>query len=239
MNTLSQNLSDRFDFMGLNDNSLSQLYEIAHTLWLLTCCKKGWTPSDTSRQVMINILEVYNKVDAYHYGLQTAWNRILATPLNSVKELANCLRSTNEMDSRWGYDDLAINVKHPHIALLTEEEARIGIIVLSQQIAWGVPKQLASALRVADIIVSHRPDIISDEILESLLTGLSQLKQQTAISTDDTVDSASEKGDLRVCAASLAKKMYQSKLYGNRPEILKDWMTTISDQNEFAEIRNV
>ena len=239
INSLSQNLANHINFMGLRDQSLSQLHEIAHTLWLLTVCKKGWIPSDINRQVLINILGIYDKVGVCHYGLQTAWHRMLETPLNSIKELANCLRSTEERNSRWAYEVLATSLYHPQFALLTEKEIHAGITVLSQQIVWGVPKQLASALRVAEIFVKRRSDLISDEILESLLTGLSQLKQQTVINTDDTVESASDKGNLRVCAASLAKRMQEAKLHGNRPEILDEWLTIINDENEFAEIRNV
>lgn len=239
LNVLSQNLSNRVDFMGLKDKSLFQLYEIAHTLWLLTVCKKDWIPSDANRQVLTDILGIYNKVGVCHYGLQIAWHRMLETPLNSIKELAICLRSAEKRNSRWAYEVLATSLYHPQFALLTEEEIHAGITVLSQQIVWGVPKQLASALRVAEIFVNRRADLISDEVLESLLTGLSQLKQQTVINIDDTVESASDKGNLRVCAASLAKRMQEAKLHGDRPEILNEWLTIIKDENEFAEIRNV
>ena len=109
---------------------------------------------------------------------------------------------------------------------------------MAQQIAWCIPKQLVAALQTAVTVVEHQPDLLSSDLLELLLTGLSQLLPQTVITIDDTVESASEKGSIRKAAAILARKMHRANLCGERPEILEGWLKIFQNNNEFAEIRN-
>ena len=69
--------------------------------------------------------------------------------------------------------------------------------------------------------------------------GLSQLLEQTRISSDDTVATASEKGDIRRWAVVLATKLNAEEISKEGQEVLNCWRTVSQDKDEFAEIRNI
>ena len=145
----------------------------------------------------------------------------------------------NKDVSEWGYKILAVAVRYPEYNLLSEREISDGIFELSRQILWRADTRLSLALQVMAVVVEFQPNLISDSVLSSLLIGLSFLAQQTTFSASDTVGDASEKGDLRVRAAILAKWLNEKGLYGMRPDSLKMWMAIIDSNEEFAEIRNI
>ena len=105
--------------------------------------------------------------------------------------------------------------------MLPDDELCIGLEVVAQQIAWGVPKQLAAALQTVSFAAEYRPDLLTTHPMELILTGLSQLLEQTRISSDDTVATASEKGDIRRWAVILATKIDAGKISKDGQEILK------------------
>ena len=153
--------------------------------------------------------------------------------------LVEHLCAPNKDVSEWGYKILAIAVRSPEYNLLPECEIREGIFELLQQILWRADTRLPLALQVISMAVEFQPELISDSILSSLLRGLSFLAQQTTFNESDTVNGASEKGNLRAYAATLAKWLNEKKLYGKYPEVLKMWMTIINSNEGFAEIRNI
>ena len=131
-----------------------------------------------------------------------------------------------------------LQIRKPKLALLEDSAIRTGLDTCAQQIAWGVPKLLAFALQALTLAAIHKPELISYNALEAILSGISQMEKQTKIGVEDTIESACTKGHIRENAAALARALNRGKLCGDRPEILAKWMDIIRDKDEFAEIRN-
>ena len=212
---------------------------ISHSLWLITQNTSSWIPTEEDKSNMSRILNICDIVPINHYGIKSSWYRRLETEHPQSNNLIEYLCTPNKDVSEWGYKILAIAVRHLEYNLLTEHEIRDGIFELSQQILWRADPRLPLALQVMAVTVEFQPNLISDSILSSLLIGLSFLAQQTIFNENDTISDASEKGDLRVHAAILAKWLNKKKFCGEYPEGLKTWMTIIDSNDEFAEIRNI
>ena len=238
IDSLSGSLSKSDDFMGVKSRAVSQVYNIMRSLWILTAYKEDWRPTAQDRQTMTRIITICEQGNIFHHGLRSLWSNLLGLSFSAENEFSRCLRSVNEKCSFHAYDVLSCAICHSAIPLLSTSEVKTGITVMAQQIAWCIPKQLVAALQTAVTVVEHQPDLLSSDLLELLLTGLSQLLPQTVITIDDTVESASEKGSIRKAAAILARKMHRANLCGERPEILEGWLKIFQNNNEFAEIRN-
>lgn len=225
--------------MGISNLVSDQFYEIGYALWFLAAGRTGWSPSGETRERMRSILETYRRAGICPFGLLAVWNPILDVPFDVEKELTQCLRSQNEQCAYGAYESIACAARYSSHSLLSEEELQNGVTILAQKIMWGAPGQLDSALQAAITVLNYRPDLITENILEALLTELALLRQQTLIDANDTMSTASEKGRFRMSAAALAERLRQAGLYGSRPDILEDWAAISRDPNEFAEIRNV
>ena len=236
--SLSTNLVDREDFMGIQAVSRSQMYRIAHLLWLLTGNSDQWNPSDDDLQCMGDISEILDKVNVRHCGLYCAWHNRANKNLNMANELSECFGAEEEQNARWGFETLVIGILRPEFGLLEESVMCAGIAACAQQILWGTPKSLAFALRAVNLAAGHKPELISPNTLEAVLSGLSQIEKQTIITIEDTIETASNKGSIRRDAAALAKTLHDAQMWGDRPEILFRWIDVINDKDEFAEIRN-
>lgn len=239
INSLSHSLSEKDDFMGNRNLTASRMYDIAGALWILTACRTEWRPTETDRQVMSNILSICGQGNIFHHGLRSIWNNLLGRPFPAEKELGRCLRSVDEQCSYYGYDVLATAIRHLNQPLLSNSEIQAGITVMAQQIAWCIPKQLTSAVQTSVAVVKYQPQLLSSDTIEFLMTGLSQLLGETEITSDDTIELASEKGSVRRAAVALAKELHRSSFGGERSEILESWIKVTQNNNEFAEVRNV
>lgn len=235
---LSRNILEQFNLMGTQESFKQEMYEIAQTLWFLIHSQKGGTVTDQNLQCMRSILETYQQTSIHHCGLSYAWSRLLSHDIDMGTEFSDCFRATDELCVRWGFETLAAGLLHPDMNLMEDSEICVGMELLAQQIVWGVPKLLTFALQAAKIAVEHRPELVSSNLLEPIITGLERLEQQTRITADDTVEVACNKGDIRVNAAILARTLHTSKMYGSRPDVVKKWLIVMNDENEFAEIRN-
>ena len=224
--------------MGIKSFTIAQMYGISRALWVLTSCNEGWTPLEEDQRAMLEILDICEREHIKHHGLKSTWATMLDRPFSPERELKCCLFSADDLCSYYGYDVLATAIHYSELTLLGTAEISTGVAVMAQQIAWGIPKQLAAALQTAVVIVRYQPELLTKDILELVLIGLSQLLEQTKITSDDTVESASEKGSIRKEAAALARLLDAAKLGGERPEILEGWLAVIQGNNEFSEIRN-
>lgn len=171
-------------------------------------------------------------------AIKRYWSIFLKQNFESKKDLEHSLRSADTKRAHSCYNVLATTICNPDKRLLPDDELCIGLGVAAQQIAWGVPKQLVSALQTVSHAVQYRSDLLTMQSMELILTGLSQLVEQTRISSDDTVATASEKGDIRRWAVILATKIDAGKISKDGQEILKDWRAVSQDKDEFVEIRN-
>ena len=225
-------------FLSIQLDPKKEMYEIAQMLWVLTVSHTRWTASDTDLQYMRDILKVCQEANVHHCGLECVWGQRLGNHTNMAKEFSNCFRASDELCIRWGFETLATALLHPELSLLDDTAICAGMELLAQQIVWGVPQLLTSALQAAKIAVDHRSELVSNYVLEPIVTGLSRLEQQTRITIDDTAEAACDKGNIRVYAAILAKTLHDTSMCGDRPEVLENWLTVINDTNEFAEIRN-
>ena len=240
MESLSHNLQTKGpDFMGMQDITRTQMYMISHSLWLITQNTSSWIPAEEDRSNMSRILNICDIVHIDHYGIRSSWCRRLEIEPSQPSRLVEYLCALNKYASEWGYKILAIAVRYSEYNLLSEHEICDGIFELSQQILWHANTRLSLALQVMAIVVEFQPNLISDSVLSSLLIGLSFLARQTTFNARDTVSDASEKGDLRVRAAILAKWLNEKGLYSMDLDSLKMWMKIIDSNEEFAEIRNI
>lgn len=238
VSSLAQNLTRGLDIMGVKRLSIPHIYQIQNSIWLLLASSTQ-PLTGAAEKALRELVETAEQARVMHHGLRSWWCRHSQTQLDHAKELGRCLRSVDEQQALCGYTALAFAIRQKHMALLDDEQIIAGITTMAQQIAWCVPKQLPSALDVAKSAVECRPEMLSKECLDLMLTGLSQLLEQTVITTDDTVSMASNKGEVRRNAAALAKELCRAQLVSERPEILEKWMAVISDPGEYAEIRTV
>lgn len=238
LRSLSSNLDEKWDALGLGESSSKQMYQIAHILWLLVGTYREWTPSEDDLQFLRCLSEILAKSGIRHCGFHDVCCRRLDISFDMATELSKCFRTAEEEDARWGFEVLAFGIRRPELTLLEDSAMRTGLDTCAQQIAWGVPKLLAFALQALTLATIYKPELISCNALEAILSGLSQMEKQTKIGVEDTIESACTKGHVRENAAALARALNRAKLCGDRPEILVKWMDIIRDKDEFAEIRN-
>ena len=99
--------------------------------------------------------------------------------------------------------------------------------------AWSGSQQLVHALQ----FITLAANILDTQELELITTGLAQLLDRSTIGPNDTIESASEKGDIRRNAVRLSRKLSTEKLSEYMKDILLRWQRIGQDKNEFAEIR--
>lgn len=235
---LSENINREVDIFGDKGMFVSQIYQILHALWIFTTLRSQWTPTEKDCAVMLAIITQCDSHHISHHGIKRYWSIFLKQNFESKKDLEHSLRSADTKRAHSCYNVLATTICNPDKRLLPDDELCIGLGVAAQQIAWGVPKQLVSALQTVSHAVQYRSDLLTMQSMELILTGLSQLVEQTRISSDDTVATASEKGDIRRWAVILATKIDAGKISKDGQEILKDWRAVSQDKDEFVEIRN-
>lgn len=235
---LSENINREVDIFGDKGMFVSQIYQILHALWIFTTLRSQWTPTEKDCAVMSAIITQCDSHHISHHGIKRYWSIFLKQNFESKKDLEHSLRSADTKRAHSCYNVLATTICNPDKRLLPDDELCIGLEVAAQQIAWGVPKQLVSALQTVSHAVQYRSDLLTMQSMELILTGLSQLLEQTRISSDDTVKSASDKGNIRKWAVILATKIDAGKISKDGQEIIKDWSAVSQDKDEFAEIRN-
>lgn len=236
---LSENINREVDIFGDKGMFVSQIYQILHALWIFTTLRSQWTPTEKDCAVMSAIITQCDSHHISHHGIKRYWSIFLKQNFESKKDLEHSLRSADTKRAHSCYNVLATTICNPDKRLLPDDELCIGLEVAAQQIAWGVPKQLVSALQTVSHAVQYRSDLLTMQSMELILTGLSQLVEQTRISSDDTVKSASDKGSIRKWAVALATKIDAEKISKGGQDILKDWRAVSQDKDEFAEIRNI
>ena len=150
--------------------------------------------------------------------------------------MERALRSTDIRRAHSCYDVLAMAICHSDKGLLPDDEIQTGLEVAAQQIAWGVPKQLVTALQTVSFAAEYRFDLLTSQSMELILAGLSQLLEQTRISSDDTVATASEKGNIRRWAVSLAMKLEGKEVSEDGREILNCWLAIRQDKMNFPKL---
>lgn len=219
---LSENINREVDIFGDKGMFVSQIYQILHALWIFTTLRSQWTPTEKDCAVMLAIITQCDSHHISHHGIKRYWSIFLKQNFESKKDLEHSLRSADTKRAHSCYNVLATTICNPDKRLLPDDELCIGLGVAAQQIAWGVPKQLVSALQTVSHAVQYRSDLLTMQSMELILTGLSQLVEQTRISSDDTVATASEKGDIRRWAVILATKIDAGKISKDGQEILKD-----------------
>ncbi len=235
---LSENINREVDIFGDKGMFVSQIYQILHALWIFTTLRSQWTPTEKDCAVMSAIITQCDSHHISHHGIKRYWSIFLKQNFESKMDLEHSLRSADTKRAHSCYNVLATTICNPDKRLLPDDELCIGLEVAAQQIAWGVPKQLVSALQTVSHAVQYRSDLLTMQSMELILTGLSQLVEQTRISSDDTVKSASDKGSIRKWAVILATKIDAGKISKDGQEIIKDWSAVSQDKDEFAEIRN-
>ena len=224
---------------NINHMFVSQIYQILHALWIFTTLRSQWIPTEKDCAVMSAIITQCDSRHIGHHGIKRYWSILLKQDFDSKKDLGHSLRSADTKRTHSCYNVLATAICNPDKRLLPDDELCIGLEVAAQQIAWGVPKQLVSALQTVSHAVQYRSDLLTMQSMELILTGLSQLVEQTRISSDDTVATASEKGDIRRWAVVLATKLNNEGISEESRKVLNCWRIVSKDKDEFAEIRNI
>ena len=237
--SLLGNLAYQHDLFGLSHMALQQLYQLAEALLYLTIFTPDWKPLNGDNKRMGEILKDYEDADIRHCGLRIYWGHMLGGQLDTKKEIGGCLQSSVPQHRLWAYYTLITDLRNPKNNLLSSDERQESVRLLAQQIMWGSRQHIVSAINVASIIASEYAQLLGSEELEQILSGLSQMLEETKILADDSVEQAEEKGSIRSAAYALAKKLRSSRLSISRPDILEAWEQVSQDPNEFSEIRNI
>ena len=90
-----------------------------------------------------------------HHGIKRYWSIFLKQNFESKKDLEHSLRSADTKRAHSCYNVLATTICNPDKRLLPDDELCIGLEVVAQQIAWGVPKQLAAALQTVSFAAEY------------------------------------------------------------------------------------
>ena len=225
------------DCYGRNEQAEAYIYRNLHALWLLTSFSKNWVPTEVDKTALADMLNRCGEVGLSHHGAKRHWSALLGWDTVTEKNLERVMHSADEQTAFYGYHVFAIAMENPEKSLLSEEELQTGMEVTAQQIAWGVPKRLASALKAASCAAERRPDLLTERCTELVLTGLAQLLDETCITSEDTMKMASEKGNIRNEAVCLAAKLDEKSSTEEGRETLERWRAVSCDPEEFAEIR--
>lgn len=220
----------------IDNFSITITYEALHTLWLLLSSQNGWTPTENDKKVIESILNECHNHNIRHCGLEHFCYSVLEWGFSFQKELERSIHSTSKERTYYVYETLAIAICHPEKNLFSKEEIHLGIGIAAQQIMWGAwsgSQQLVHALQ----FITLAANILDTQELELITTGLAQLLDRSTIGPNDTIESASEKGDIRRNAVRLSRKLSTEKLSEYMKDILLRWQRIGQDKNEFAEIR--
>lgn len=237
--SLADHINYGVDIFGDKDMFVTEIYQILHALWFFTTLRAQEILPEKGYTVLSAILAQCDTHHISHHGAKRLWSMLLKRDFESKKDLERALRSTDIRRAHSCYDVLAMAICHSDKGLLPDDEIQTGLEVAAQQIAWGVPKQLVTALQTVSFAAEYRFDLLTSQSMELILAGLSQLLEQTRISSDDTVATASEKGNIRRWAVSLAMKLEGKEVSEDGREILNCWLAIRQDKNEFSEIRNI
>ncbi len=229
------------DFGGMSELTKHLFYSTLHSMWLITSARTSWIPSDNDKNNMREILETCEKVNARHFGLQSYWKKQLNDLSEKDYKLQKYICNPDKYCSEWGYRVLAIAIRQLHYGLLPEEDICSGLNVITQQIQWRAPFQLSLALQVIDVAVTYRPQLLSRDMVWSIMTGIEYLAQETRIEIIDTNEIAASKIELRMNTAKIINNLKKQKLrlFEEYTSVIGDWIQIISNDDEFAEIRNV
>ena len=225
------------DLSGDKAEVVSKIYAVTQALWYLTENRENWNPTDQDCNLMLDILDTTSLPELMHYGLIRSWNNVWSMPVSS-RVLDDCLRSVCAVCSRHTYGVLNAALFYRDRHLLPVEDCKRGIFLMAQQIAWCVPRNLSDVLDVASSAVAYTPELLTADAIGQILNGLRQLSSQTEITPMDSVQSASEKGNVRIAAVRLARSMKGLEAVCDPEGVLDTWMAISQDPEEFAEIRN-
>lgn len=223
---------------GMSELTKGLFYSTLHSMWLITSVRSTWSPDEADKHHMKEILEICEKTDTYHYGLQSYWGNILDDLNIRNEKLQAYICHPDKYRSEWGYRVLAIAIRRRDYCILTEKDICSGLTAIAQQIQWRASAQLSLALQVVDVAVTYQPQLLSQDIMWSIMTGISHLAQETKIEMSDTNETSASKLELRMYAARLIKNLNQKSYAEEYSNVIDLWIKIIFDGSEFAEIHN-
>ena len=111
---------------------------------------------------------------------------------------------------------------------------------VGQQVKWRREATLVSALRVMRTVVDDMPELLSDALTADVLSGLTELLQETDPLVKEPFPDIADRLSYREDAAALAHALHKclSKRGRPIPPVILGWQRVCADPEEFAEIRN-
>jgi hypothetical protein len=233
------------DTFGTAGMAQPQIYRLSMTLVYLFLYAEGWNYTDTERGHMEEILKGFRENRFINPALEILWAREYGQGVNEKDLIVSCLLKGSYYEKLSAYETVMLTVHNklgeiPPFVLA--EEIRLEVFALiTQQILWRNGERLNSALHVMADLIRYAPELLSLEMEKSLLIGLECLLDETRITGGDSVETATQKGNIRRAAAKLAREMVRKYATGEGeewlPPALLRWKETYTNPDEFVEIR--
>lgn len=111
---------------------------------------------------------------------------------------------------------------------------------VGQQIRWRRLASLDLALQTMQGVLTNNSELISEELMKNVIDGLSQLAEETSLSSSSPLGDGFDCLLIRKYAAKLSYALYKHHVENGLaiPEALLKWKTVCQDTMEFVEIRD-
>jgi hypothetical protein len=121
-----------------------------------------------------------------------------------------------------------------------EDIPAVILAYITSPIKWRCLPNIGNALNAGIRILNDFPEILTDEFLKDIISGLEYLIDETSLQNQQSTTDIAKRLDIRADAASLAYTLYKYYLKKNSPipEPLGKWKSVCSNVDEFSDIRN-
>ena len=140
------------------------------------------------------------------------------------------------VDSLWGIFNV---IRESRNTVKPDLSAKL-LDTLAQTIKWRVQPALADSLNMFGNVVIYIPELLYDDLIAEVLTGLEYLLDESNIQTIESNDKAAEMLRVRVSSVSLASKLYDYYKSQNKevPSVILKWEEIGESPYEFSDVRN-
>jgi hypothetical protein len=230
------------NFLSTDRITRSEVFQLAKKLVRLLLNLKEWIPKNSEKEIMKEILVDLRENQMSHLGLEIVCSQKYKEEFD-VGNLINLHLFLGSFYQRLSfYDTVNIMIDYKEQNIINVEQIQTFIALMAQQILWlNDNDSLPSALNILSNVIRLAPEIVSLDVENTLLIGLSGLAKESEFTETDAAFMAVPKGELRVASARLAYRMFQN--FTDRgieiPEVLNKWQGIYMNPDEFSEIRNV
>lgn len=228
-------------FGGIKNEFKSRFNQMSE---ILTTAVLPFLPSTISPQEKLEISKLLTEMEAanihtaraqiaaLHLFPESFENTAMLIDLDIVSE--NFSKATQAIKSIY---DIAKNIKSSSLSLSDKKEL---VSKISQCIKWRKFPALLPALVNMAALVRNFSNLIDDNMIKDINTGLDYLIDETNLLNDQSLIPLEKRLQCRELAAGLAFDIYQRYQVNKKPLpiVISRWKEICENLDEFAEIRN-